>query len=85
MGVKEECKHLFKISMIEKDLSGNIISKSPVDKPNLLRGKEITLRIKVHQEPGINHKLKKETIPKPKKQTVKKETIPKTKNISKNN
>ena len=45
--------------------------------------KRLHFVLKVHQEPGINHKLKKETIPKPKKQTVKKETIPKTKNISK--
>ena len=83
-GSQRRVQTSFKISMIEKDLSGNIISKSPVDKPNLLRGKEITLRIKSSSR--TRHKSqtkKKETIPKPKKQTVKKETTPKTKNISK--
>ncbi len=81
-GSQRRVQTSFKISMIEKDLSGNIISKSTVDKPNLLRGKEITLLIKSSSRTRNKTQTKKiEKPPKVKNITVK-EPTPKTKSIT---
>ena len=70
-GTQRRVQTSFKISIIEKELPDNIISKSTTDKPNLLRKKEITRRIKSSSRVRS------------KGQTKKKETTPKPKNITK--